>query len=65
MKILRNKSTNPIFNEFNKISGQLQTKKNEQKHLKKRLQKVQNDCIQTKQEAYQYEEIIERKKQDL
>lgn len=40
IKILRNKSTTSIFADYAKISTDLNQRKNEQKQIKKRIEKV-------------------------
>lgn len=65
VKVLRNKTTNNIFNEFSEICKNLEQKKNEQKQMKKRIEKLHNDSYQSKQQIATLEQLAQRKKQNL
>ena len=65
IRILRNKGSSSVFSEFTKIANSLQEKKDEQKQIRARLQKVQKDTFAIKQEINSQEDVMLRKNQEL
>jgi len=64
IKILRNKSGSSVFADFAKATEELNQKQNEQKQIKKRIEKFGTDSHALNEERALLEENLDRKKQD-